>query len=68
MSSYDKVAKVVAPKKAKLAEAEGSYQEVRVQRMCAETPISINQIGVGRGPTHKLLGGVVRRGVQSALV
>jgi len=30
MSSYDKVAKVVAPKKAKLAEAEGSYQEVMV--------------------------------------
>lgn len=30
MSSYDKVAKVVAPKKAKLAEAEGQYQEVMV--------------------------------------
>lgn len=28
MSSYDKVAKVVAPKKAKLAEAEAQYQEV----------------------------------------
>ncbi len=28
MSSYDKVAKVVAPKKAKLAEAEASYEEV----------------------------------------
>ena len=30
MSSYDKVAKVVAPKKAKLAEAEAQYQEVMV--------------------------------------
>ncbi|KAF6263196.1 dynein heavy chain 8 [Scenedesmus sp. NREL 46B-D3] len=30
MSSYDKVAKVVAPKKAKLAEAEASYREVMV--------------------------------------
>jgi dynein heavy chain len=30
MSSYDKVAKVVAPKKAKLAEAEGQYEEVMV--------------------------------------
>jgi dynein heavy chain len=28
MSSYDKVAKVVAPKKAKLAEAEAVYAEV----------------------------------------
>ena len=28
MSSYDKVAKVVAPKKAKLAEAEATYQSV----------------------------------------
>ncbi|KAG2501733.1 hypothetical protein HYH03_000233 [Edaphochlamys debaryana] len=30
MSSYDKVAKVVAPKKAKLAEAEAQYEEVMV--------------------------------------
>ncbi|KAJ9535032.1 hypothetical protein QJQ45_029705, partial [Haematococcus lacustris] len=30
MSSYDKVAKVVAPKKAKLAEAEGVYESVMV--------------------------------------
>ncbi len=30
MVSYDAVAKVVAPKKAKLAEAEGLYQQVRV--------------------------------------
>ena len=30
MSSYDKVAKVVAPKKAKLAEADQEYQEVMV--------------------------------------
>ncbi|KAG2451278.1 hypothetical protein HYH02_003884 [Chlamydomonas schloesseri] len=30
MSSYDRVAKVVAPKKAKLAEAEGQYEEVMV--------------------------------------
>lgn len=34
MSSYDKVAKVVAPKKAQLAEAEGKYQEVRVVCAC----------------------------------
>jgi dynein heavy chain len=28
MSKYDKVAKVVAPKKAMLAEAEGEYEDV----------------------------------------
>lgn len=32
MSSYDRVAKVVAPKKAKLAEAEAQYEEVMVGR------------------------------------
>lgn len=30
MESYDKVAKVVAPKRAALAEAEGQYAEVRL--------------------------------------
>lgn len=46
MSSYDKVAKVVAPKKAKLAEAEASYQEVMVGLTAKQQEL---QVSVGFG-------------------
>lgn len=43
MSSYDKVAKVVAPKKAKLAEAEASYQEVMVGLTAKQQELQVRQ-------------------------
>ena len=45
MSSYDKVAKVVAPKKAKLAEAEGQYQEVMVGLRAKQAELQVRGIG-----------------------
>ena len=43
MSSYDKVAKVVAPKKAKLAEAEGQYQEVMVGLRAKQAELQVGR-------------------------
>lgn len=48
MSSYDKVAKVVAPKKAKLAEAEGQYQEVMVGLRAKQAELQVRR-GGGEG-------------------
>ena len=45
MSSYDKVAKVVAPKKAKLAEAEGQYQEVMVGLRAKQAELQVGEAG-----------------------
>ena len=45
MSSYDKVAKVVAPKKAKLAEAEGQYQEVMVGLRAKQAELQVQSCG-----------------------
>ena len=54
MSSYDKVAKVVAPKKAKLAEAEGQYQEVMVGLRAKQAEL---QVEPGKGGTvHGVVG------------
>ena len=44
MSSYDKVAKVVAPKKAKLAEAEASYQEVMVGLTAKQQELQVRSV------------------------
>jgi dynein heavy chain, axonemal len=42
MSSYDKVAKVVAPKKAALAVAEASYQEVLVGLRAKQAELQVS--------------------------
>lgn len=43
MSSYDRVAKVVAPKKAKLAEAEGQYEEVMVGLRAKQADLQVRR-------------------------
>jgi hypothetical protein len=63
MSSYDKVAKVVAPKKAKLAEAEAQYQEVMVGLTAKQAELQvrpgsrclpIQEVSVKQGILHIL--------------
>ncbi len=57
MSSYDKVAKVVAPKKAKLAEAEAQYEEVMVGLRAKQEELQVRawgQAGVKRSASMRV--------------
>jgi dynein heavy chain len=50
MDSYDKVAKVVAPKKAALAEAEGTYNGVMVELRSKQADLKeVGARGKGKG-------------------